>query len=194
MKRWRSISRALHRDVGYGVSALILAYSISGIAVNHFDDWNPNYAFDERQVNVGPVAETTPEGLEKVVVERLKADADLALDPKEIKGRFYESPESFRIYLEGGGEVRIDPKTGIGVLKRQTTRAFLYEVNSLHLNNLKGVWTWVADLFALLLIFLVITGFLMLKGPKGLMGRGKYFVAVGLIIPVVFIIYAYNGA
>ncbi len=40
---WRRWSIALHRDERYVAAALTIAYSISGIAVNHIADWNPNY-------------------------------------------------------------------------------------------------------------------------------------------------------
>lgn len=39
---WRRWSIVLHRDVGYLATAMTLAYAISGIAVNHIADWNPN--------------------------------------------------------------------------------------------------------------------------------------------------------
>ena len=70
-------------------------------------------------------------------------------------------------------------------------RAVLFEVNTLHLNNLKGTWTYVADVFALALMFLAITGMTMMKGRHGLAQRGKWFVGAGLLIPVGFIVYLY---
>ncbi|NVB80363.1 MAG: hypothetical protein HOV81_18360, partial [Kofleriaceae bacterium] len=60
------------------------------------------------------------------------------------------------------------------------------------LNNLKGAWTYVADAFAVALIVLAITGMLRMKGDRGLLGRGKYFVGAGLLVPVGFIIYMYS--
>ena len=60
-----------------------------------------------------------------------------------------------------------------------------------HLNNLKGVWTYVADVFAVALVFLAITGMTMMKGSRGLAGRGKWFVLAGLAIPVGFVVYMY---
>jgi hypothetical protein len=67
----------------------------------------------------------------------------------------------------------------------------LFEVNSLHLNNLKGVWTYVADLFAIALMFLALTGAVMMKGDRGITGRGKYFLGAGLAIPIAAIVYLY---
>jgi len=84
-------------------------------------------------------------------------------------------------------------RDGRGVHKRVSTRAVLYEVNVLHLNHIKGLWTWVADLFAVALCLLAITGMVMMKGQRGLAGRGKWFVGAGLLIPIGFIWYMYSG-
>ena len=40
-----------------------------------------------------------------------------------------------------------------------------------------------------LLGVLAITGSTMMKGDRGITGRGKYFIAAGLTVPVGFIIY-----
>jgi hypothetical protein len=95
------------------------------------------------------------------------------------------------VFLDEGQEARLDTATGRGQLKTITRRAVLFEVNALHLNNLKGVWTYVADVFAVALMFLAVTGMTMMKGNRGLAGRGKWFVGAGLVIPVGFIVYMY---
>ena len=51
--KWRRLFRVLHRDIGYLLFGLVLAYSISGVAVNHVDDWNPNYSVTVTEVDVG---------------------------------------------------------------------------------------------------------------------------------------------
>jgi hypothetical protein len=33
----------IHRDLGYVCVGLTLVYAVSGVAVNHVRDWNPNY-------------------------------------------------------------------------------------------------------------------------------------------------------
>ena len=40
----------------------------------------------------------------------------------------------------------------------------LFEINQLHLNTPKGVWTIIADVYAIALILLAITGMFVLKG------------------------------
>jgi hypothetical protein len=185
-RSWRRWFRAFHRDIGYVAVALILSYGISGIAVNHIEDWNPNYTFAEKAVDVGPLTGTLTE-MEATVV------ATLGLDRASVRGHFRETPTELRVFLDGGAEARVDIATGRGILKMVSRRTVLFEVNALHLNNLKGVWTYVADAFAVALIVLAITGMTMMKGDRGLLGRGKYFIAAGLLIPIGFIIYLYSA-
>jgi uncharacterized protein len=182
--RWRKVFRAVHRDVGYVAVALTIAYALSGIAVNHIEDWNPNYSMSIETVDVGPLPADL-HAMEAHVVQRL------ALDRKAVRGHFLETPKDFRVYLDEGQEAHIDPATGHGTFKRLARRAVFFEVNALHLNNLKGIWTYVADVFALALMVLAITGMTMMKGDRGILGRGKYFVAGGLAIPITFVIYLY---
>ena len=164
--KWRKLFRALHRDIGYVVAALTVAYAISGIAVNHIEDWNPNYKFQETAVDIGPLPTGSLAEMEQFVVGKLQ------LDPGQVRGHFQESQYDFRVFLTEGQEARVDVRDGRGLLKSLTTRAVFFELNSLHLNNLKGIWTWIADLFAVALLLLVFTGLFMMKGKRGLAGRG----------------------
>lgn len=183
---WRKWFRILHRDIGYVAVALTIAYALSGLAVNHIDDWNPNYKFASSTFDIGPIAEGPLDARAADVV------AKLGIDRQIVRGHFLETEHELRVFMVDGQEARLDLRTGQGKLKLVTTRAVLFEVNSLHLNNLKGVWTYVADIFAVALMFLAITGMTMMKGDRGLAGRGKYFVGAGLLIPIGFIIYMYS--
>lgn len=183
--RWRHLFRVVHRDIGYVCVALILAYGLSGIAVNHIEDWNPNYKFAQRSVEIGPLTGSIDEQAKQVI-------AKLELDPREVRGHFAESATQLRVFLGEGQEAVVDPQTGKGSLKTVTTRAVLFEVNSLHLNNLKGAWTYVADVFAIALMILALTGAVMMKGDRGITGRGKYFIGAGLAIPIAAIVYLYS--
>lgn len=185
--KWRRWFRATHRDLGYVVVALTLAYGLSGLAVNHLDDWNPNYTYAERAIDLGPLPTGTPAEHETFVVSKL------ALDGRTVRGHFQETETIYRVFLDDGQEVSLDLRTGRGTYKRISTRAVVFEVNALHLNNLKGLWTWVADLFAIGMIVLALTGVSMMKGDRGFLGRGKYFVGAGLCIPLAAIIYMYSA-
>jgi hypothetical protein len=180
---WRKLFRAVHRDIGYVAVSLTLAYALSVVAVNHIEDWNPSYRFDGRAVDVGP----PPAG--SIADHAACIGGKLELDPRAVRGHFQETELELRVFLDEGQEARVDLRTGRGQVKTLARRPVLFEVNALHLNNLKGIWTYVADLFAIALIVLALTGVTMMKGDRGIAGRGKYFIAAGLAIPVGFIIY-----
>ena len=177
---WRRTFRVLHRDIGNFAAALTLAYCISGIAVNHIEDWNPNYKFTQQEIEIGALPGGDFTGMQQYVVTALD------IDQNKVRGHFMETGTQFRVFLDDTEEVSVDIHTGKGLFKQVKTRALLYELNALHLNNIKGIWTWVADIFAILLIFLAITGVLTLNGKQGLAGRGKWFLMAGFAVPVVF--------
>lgn len=183
--RWRHLLRVIHRDLGYCAVALTIAYALSGLAVNHIDDWNPNYTFDQRAVELGPL----PVG--ELGERASEAARRLGVDRKRVRGHVADSATQLRVFFDDGSELELDMPSGRGTHKQVAKRAVLFEVNTLHLNNLKGVWTYVADLFAIALAILALSGMLMMKGDRGLAGRGKYFVLGGLAIPLGAIVYLY---
>lgn len=181
--KWRGLFRLVHRDLGYFCVALTLAYGLSGLAVNHLDDWNPNYRFETRALELGPQPPGTPAEHEARLV------AALGLDRARLRGHLLDSATAFRVFLRDGEEVSVDLATGRGEHKTLARRPVLFQVNALHLNNLKGAWTYVADAFAIGLMLLALTGMTMMKGSQGLRGRGKWFVGAGLAVPLGFIVY-----
>ncbi|MDO8802879.1 MAG: PepSY-associated TM helix domain-containing protein [Elusimicrobiota bacterium] len=182
---WQRVNNALHRDLGYLCCALIILYAISGVAVNHVADWNPNYSTQAEQVSVGVLEGLDLDAIESHIV------SSLGLDPRQVKGRHLPSPGKFVLFLPEGGEVRVAVKTGLGTWMRVKRRSLLFESNVLHLNHLKGVWTYIADIFSLALIVLAVTGLFILKGPKGITGRGKWLAGAGTLLPLGFIVYYY---
>ncbi len=55
--RLKKLVIATHRDVGYFLAGLTVIYAISGVAVNHVDDWNPNYVLRSETAEVGVLAD-----------------------------------------------------------------------------------------------------------------------------------------
>lgn len=179
----QKLSRILHRDGGYFFTVLTMLYAISGVAVNHVGDWNPNYSIETVTVEIDAVKAGDIDGMEQAVM------TGLGLSPSEVEGRHKSGPKEFKLFLPNGGEAVIDPATGKGTLKRVKARTVIFEANVLHLNHLKGVWTYVADFFSVSLFLLALTGLLILKGPQGFFGRGKWFFGAGALLPIGFIIY-----
>jgi len=68
------------------------------------------------------------------------------------------------------------------------TNLFRKIFSFLHYNSIKKLWTWFADLFALSLIFLAVSGLFILRGRNGITGRGAWLTALGMGVPLLFLI------
>ncbi len=177
----RKYLRQYHRDIGYLIAVLVIIYSVSGVAVNHIDDWNPNYTVEKIDGKTDPVSngEISDDELAQKYIQKLNIT-------EQYKTSFRESEEKFKIFLEGN-EVDINLLTGEYSMVRIQQRWLLKEFNVLHKNEVKKVWTYVADAFALLLIFLALSGLMMVKGSKGFVWRGLIFTIIGTAVPVFFL-------
>lgn len=173
------LNRSFHRDVGYFCVGLILIYSISGIAVNHVDSWNPSYVITRsEQVLKDLPAALESEEFEQALAKRLGIGTRLLTRVKDTQ-------EETLFFYEGTRVVWNATKQQAYV---ETTekRLGLFFANYLHLNKAKRVWTYVADVFAVLLIYLSLSGLFMIKGANGFGRRGWIFVTAGLVIPIAF--------
>jgi hypothetical protein len=168
VRRWL---RILHRDVGYLVAPLTVIYAVSGVAVNHVADWNPNLEIERSVEQIGPA-----EGLSAEEVL-----ARLGEEPAH-KSTFRPDGRTLQVFQENA-TYTVDLPSGRVAVERTETRPVLYESNFLHLNHPKKAWTWIADVFAVALAFLALSGIFLIKGAKGLAGRGKWFLAAGVVIP-----------
>jgi uncharacterized protein len=177
---WRQWNKVLHRDLGYFCVALTAVYAISGIAVNHISDWNPNHRIERVERTFEPIPVSDRETMVAEAVQRL----DL---PGPPEGSFRPDPGTVLLFYEGWS-VQVRALEGTALIERPRSRFLLREFNDLHLNRPKGIWTWAADAFAGLLLLLAVTGMFMLKGSRGLAGRGKWFVLAGVVVPVLFLI------
>ncbi|MEN8250540.1 MAG: PepSY-associated TM helix domain-containing protein [Bacteroidota bacterium] len=178
LRRW---SRILHRDIGYFFIGTSIIYGLSGIALNHLHDWNPSY-------NVVQKRFTTEldlnKGASKETVKQLVADEGKRFS---YKSHYYPEGNIIKVFLRGGSTLLVNTETGQGMAEFLRKRAVFYEVNYLHYNP-NAWWMWFSDIFAGALIFLSITSFFMIKGKKGAWGRGGVYIAIGFIIPIVFLL------
>lgn len=180
MVHWRKWLRILHRDIGYIAAGLTVIYSISGIAVNHVQDWNPNYVITESTTQIGIVPDSVinSKNLISYILNKIG-------ETGKLKNSFYPDSISVKIFVEGN-TITANLKSGEVLQEKIKSRTVFRETNFLHLNAPKKLWTFVADIFAVALIFLAISGLLMIKGRKGITGRGAWLTALGILIPILF--------
>jgi len=181
MKKLRKWSRILHRDIGYFFIGTTIIYGLSGIALNHMNDWNPNYKVEIEQFQTAiPLIQN-----EQIKENLLNLLADIA--PKEVyKKHYYPEDDIIKVFLKGGSSIVVNTSTGEGRAEYLKKRLVFYEVNYLHYNPSKW-WMWFSDIFAGALILFAITSLFMVKGKKGISGRGGIYTALGIIIPLLFL-------
>ena len=100
---------------------------------------------------------------------------------------FRRSPAQVTLFYDGWS-VEADVRNGVAQVERPRERPILYQFNFLHLNHAKGAWTWIADVYGSMLLVMALSGMFILRGKKGLGGRGKWLVAVGILVPTLFLL------
>lgn len=179
-KRWRAWLRALHRDFGYLAVGLTFVYAISGIAINHVGQWDPNF---KSVVETSTVDKPYPEDEEALAA---KIAAHLGQSEEDVRSAFYDSDTIFEVSL-AESVARLDTANGKLSVAKSEPRFFLRVANWLHYNRGKSQWTYIADGYAILLLYLATSGVFMLKGRKGLAGRGAILIFIGAAVPIAYV-------
>ncbi|MBC8316421.1 MAG: PepSY-associated TM helix domain-containing protein [Desulfobulbaceae bacterium] len=181
--KWRRINYVLHRDIGYLCIGLTLIYAISGVVLNHIShQFNPSYNIKKSETYIKPFpAGTEPD---MTLVDDILSQLN---ETGAFKNVAMLSPGNIRIFVEGN-TLDVQLATGKTLQEKVTRRPLLFEVNYLHLNKAKGVWTYLADIYCVLLGLLAITGFLMIRGK--VKTRGIILTLLGFIIPIIFLTYS----
>jgi len=183
MKTLRKWSRILHRDIGFFFIGTSLIYGISGIALNHLSDWNPNYSVELVDFNTSLDLNKSEKTEETILL--LLDDID---NSKNYKKHYYPQPKTLKIFLRGGSSILLNTENGAGRIEYLKRRKVFYESNYLHYNP-NRIWTWFSDAFAAALILFSITSLFMIKGKKGINGRGGIYTILGILLPILFLIF-----
>jgi len=178
MAGFRKICRTLHREFGFLVVGLTLVYAVSGIAVNHAHQWDANYSRTVVHSRMEPVGPGATAEIRPVVLERLALTAP-------VKNTWRADETTLQVFV-AGGRYDVDLVSGAVTEHGFRQRPLLFDLNFMHLNTGKAPWTGIADAYAGLLIVLALTGIFLVRGRKGLAGRGGVLLAVGMLIPVVY--------
>jgi len=184
-KRWRAWLRAFHRDFGYLAIGFTVIYAISGIAQNHIEDWGEvSYKTFESTKTIEPIAD---DATDEAAFAKIGALVD-----------FGKPTATFR----AGDEVRLEYANGSKVtaigsevtIQGRERRAFIGAANWLHTARNKKGWKYVADVYAVLLLYLAISGIFMIKGKLGLKGRGALLISLGVAVPVAAVMFSSPSA
>jgi uncharacterized protein len=174
------LNRITHRDIGYLIAGLTIFYAVSGIALNHKHDWNPNYIIENLnfKTDINITRETISKETAQNILKNISGDL-------EYKTYYFPSGNNLTIFIEGGS-VRINMNTGDGTVEKIRKRPVFYQLNFLHYNP-GNWWKYFSDIFCLALILVTITGLFLVKGKNGITRRGAILTAIGIILPLLFL-------
>lgn len=175
LTRWL---RIIHRDLGFLMVGICLVYGISGMLLNHMNGKDPAFRTEERKVQL-------PAALSQ---QELLLSWNDRKDLPGLKKVLPVDEHHQRLMLEGGIGV-YNSATGDVDYELHTKRQWIYWINKLHYNRLKG-WSVMGNVFAVSLIFFALSGLFMVKGKKGVGGRGKWYLIVGICIPLAYVLLA----
>lgn len=182
---WQKLNRWIHRELGFLFFGMTIIYGISGIALNHAAarHWNPGIVSRSSAFQY-------PSHLEKAGVNRSVIEEMLRITGERDNYKQYYFPDDthLMIYLRSG-HILVDLATGTMNVTKVRNRPVFREMNYLHYNKPKRLWTWFSDLFATGLILVAISGLFLLKGKKGITGRGGILTITGILIPLLFLMF-----
>ncbi len=173
--QFRKWMRTIHRDLSYVFAGALIVYAISGIAFNHKATYNSQYKIERTEIDL------SPEGS----LNDWLAACDMT--GKEIQ-HYHPDSTTLKVFLKGNSTLTVDLTTYRGVLEQVKKRPVMGGFSQLHYNNRGKAWTWFSDIFAGAIVLVVLTGIFMLKGKHGLWGIGGIEFAVGILIPLLFML------
>ena len=178
----RKYARFLHRDLSYFLAGIIIIYAVSGIALNHRNTFNPDYSIEVIEQQLSKPLPVQSEVTKADVVELL---AEFGAEANYTK-HYFPQPGVMKVFLKGGSNMMVDLGQQTLVYEKLTRRPLLSAFARLHYNPGRW-WTYFSDFFAVGLLVITFSGLVMIKGKKGLWGRGGIELLLGILIPILFL-------
>lgn len=170
-------SRAIHRDLGYFYIGLIISFAVSGIMMNHRNQWHPEkYVIEKSSFVISPIEESqVNDSIAKAI---LKSNGIL----DKFKRQSIRKGE-LRISCEKT-DVDIDLKTGKAEVTSFINTPLISQTMKLH-KNTSDWWIYYGDIFGLSLITIAITGTMLLaKSKYSFKRRGWKLALAGVVFPL----------
>ncbi len=173
--------RNLHRDLGYFYIGLIISFALSGILMNHRDNWHAEkYTIETKAIKL--------KISEKAIITDNYVDSlskHLEIDDK-IR-RFKIDKEKLSISFEKN-DVSINLKTGKGEIVTYIKTPIISSMMKLH-KSTSNWWIYYGDIFGLSLITIAFTGMIMIRvGKNTFSKRGWKLALIGIIVPLLILL------
>ena len=175
-------ARNLHRDLGYFYIGLIISFALSGILMNHRDQFHAEkYNVETKNIEVKlPKKEAITEDFAKNIIKQF--DVADTYRKYKIKG------ETLRISFKNT-DVEVDINTGKGELTTYNKTPIISQMIKLH-KSTSNWWIYYGDIFGLSLITIAITGAIMIPvGKFSFKNRGWKLALAGVIIPLIVLFF-----
>jgi hypothetical protein len=172
--------RGTHRDLAYFYLGLIIAFSFSGIFLNHRQSWHPRrytYQSEDIQLKSTVSKDSVNEIFIKAFTNEYKIDDNLR--------RFSVDGNNLRVSY-AMHDVQVDLGTGKGKLETYKITPVLGQMTQLHVDTSKW-WIYYSDIFGVAMLIIAITGMFIQKGDNSFRKRGWKLALVGVIFPLIFL-------
>lgn len=177
---WFRLNRTLHRDIGYFCISFTLVFAVSGLALNHVRDINPNYIVERAEAEVNLTHQASDAEINAYLLNAFNLDTS-------VKASYWESPSRYKLFLEQGHTITLNLNMQRAVYEVITPRPIIPALNRLHLNEVRQKWVVFSDVYAVLLIYLAVSALFMVKGRySALSWRRGWLVLLGTAIPLAY--------
>lgn len=153
--------------------------------MNHVKNSNPNYTVERHQYMVELPQITKSDITKAYVIENYLNDIDQA---ENYTKHYFPESNLMKIFLKGGSNVVVDLNSNNVTFEEVKPRYIIGAMSKLHYNPGKW-WTTFSDIFAVSLIVIILTGIIMVKGKRGIIGIGGIELLIGIAIPLVFLFF-----
>lgn len=178
--------RFIHRELSYFFAGIIVIYAVSGILLNHKRNFNAEYAVNRKEFVITPESLKTKEEISEE--DAFSFMEKVGEDKKDYTKHYFPKENQLKIFIKGGSSLVIDLTNGEAVYEQVRKRPVISAFNRLHYNPGRW-WTVFSDIFALSLLIITLTGLILVKGKKGLWGRGGIELLIGILFPLVFLLF-----
>ncbi|MFZ1807428.1 MAG: PepSY-associated TM helix domain-containing protein [Cyclobacteriaceae bacterium] len=172
-------ARNTHRDIAYFYVGLIIAFSFSGIFLNHRRTLNPRkYTHDTREIIITPFTkEQVTDGFIANLTSEQKIDDEL---------RRYQTSETELTISYANNDVKINLTNGSGSIVTYRTIPLLGQMTQLH-QDTSNWWIYYSDIFGVGMLIIAFTGMFIEKGKNSFRSRGFKLALIGIIFPLIFL-------
>ena len=172
-------ARNTHRDIAYFYVGLIISFALSGIFLNHRQDWHPRrYSYDKKEISIVPaIKDSINDAFVDAFTKQQNIDDQLR--------RFSINENRLRISYVSH-DVEVDLATGKGSIETYRITPLLGQMTQLHQDTSKW-WVYYSDVFGIAMLTIAFTGMFIEKGRFSFRSRGWKMALVGLLFPLVFL-------